>query len=582
MKKLRVNDCLSPAFTSVVATDYPEKHAKASIFAVHEPKHNPTCLGLVSQQDIAMNPGLNFSDLVKCRTQPMLNNTHTVQQALALMKKINVDTLPVIDSQHTLLGIVTRGELLERLYQHEHKQLLIMRKKLTSMLQVKRELRNTLLNMQGTINASIGSDPLTGLPNLSQIREKIQLLIKQARLSNSQGAVLLIDIDNFKNVNDILGSFYGDLLLQQIPHRIVKTLKVNNLLARMGADEFIIVLPEIDSSDEAIFVAKAIMRALTKPFSVQAQEVLITASIGISVYPAGSRSVEAVFTNAGLALELAKDVGKNNYQIFIQSMGDKLKNSQKIEKYLHHALDNHELSIRYQPQVDIKNNQIIGMEALIRWQNTVIGPVAPDIFIPIAEKMEVILPMGEWVLETACNQITQWQKTGNPVRIAVNLSSRQFQEFNKSGGSHFIKCIQRVLEKTGLNPSLIELEITESIFMKNFQSSLTSLKQLKNLGLRISCDDFGTGYSSLNYIKHFPIDTIKIDKSFVSDIAYDPVNVAIIRAIILMAEQLNIEVIAEGVETETQLTMLRDLGCHIIQGYYYSKPLPPDEAALLL
>lgn len=584
MKRPRVGEHLSTQFIRVFEQQKTTLSPKPAIFAVfHASGGKGTFRGLVTQHEIALHPNWCFADFLKHRMpQPTLTPLHTVRQALSMMKKEKTDVLAVLDIEKNIQGVVTQVNLLQALHQYEHALLLEARAQLVSLRLEKKELQLKIEHMHLHVSELARSDQLTGLPNFPQIRDKIKQLLSQAQQINNQGAILLIDLDNFKDVNDRLGSNCGDRLLQQISERIASSLRNNDTLARKGGDEFIVVLLGVDSEQEAAMMAKNIMHVLTHPFYLDDQEINITASVGISLYSVGTQNVEALLTHADIALREAKHEGKNNYRIFLQSMGDKLQDKQMKEKYLRHALSNNELFIRYQPFVETKNNNIIGMEALLRWQNPELGLILPAEFIPLAEKMGLIMPISEWVLRTACTQIMEWQKNGRYLRIAVNLSARQFRSFRSANAYQLINSITTVLDETKLPPDRLEIEITENFLMKNYSMTMSTLKILKNLGVRISCDDFGTGYSSLNYLKLFPIDTIKIDKSFINDIAYDPVDVAIIRAIIIMAQQLGIEVIAEGVENKAQLSILRELGCNIIQGYYFSKPLSAEAANLIL
>ena len=425
-------------------------------------------------------------------------------------------------------------------------------------------------------------DLLTGFPNFAQARDRIKQLLVETHHSDHQGAILLVDLDNFKNVNSLMGNYYGDLILQQVAIRIAKKLRKNDIVARKNGDEFIVVFSEISSVDVAAHMARAILSELALPFHCDGQDVFLTASIGISLYTLETQDVEIMLANADIALGRAKDRGKNNFQFFTQEMGKKVQNLKEKERYLCQALQRNELFLCYQPKVDIINNRILGMEALLRWQSTELGLIPPGHFIPLAEKLGLIASIGNWVFYTACRQAKQWLNSAARMRIAVNLSARQFQGTQSISPRLMIKSIEAALSEADFPPELLEIEITESVLMKNYQSAMVVFKTLKDLGVRISCDDFGKGYSSLNYIKRFPIDTIKIDKSFVKNIATDPVDIAIIRAIIVMAKQLNIEVVGEGVETEEQLNMLRELECGIVQGYYFSRPVIADEATALI
>lgn len=583
MKRIKLSDCLSQHFTKVSADSFPERLATETVFAVFDVSTTGEVFrGLVTKEEIAFHENWTFAQLLTLRPQPALLLTTTPLKALALMQKEKIGILAVVDEEQRYVGIVTCLDLIQLLYQRERKLRRQAREKSFELALDNLSKNEAIERAQAYIKKITGRDYLTGLPNLPQVREQIAELLNQAEQHRHQGAVLLVDIDNFKDINDMIGSYFGDQILRQTSTRIAQCLRKQDILARKGADEFIVVLLGIESADEATLMAKSILNKLTQPFFMDHQEINLTASVGICFYPVGIQNVEVLLANADIALGQAKDVGKNNYQIFMQEMGDRVQTIQKIERYLRQAITRDELFICYQPQVEINSNSIVGMEALLRWQNPELGLILPSDFIPLAEKTGLITPIGDWVLRTACLQGKAWHQQGNPLRIAVNLSAKQFQGPYNQGAQPLIKSIEAILKEINFSPELLEVEITESMIMKNYAAAMYSLKKLKNLGIRISCDDFGTGYSSLNYLKRFPIDTIKIDKSFIDDIGDDPIDVAIIRAIIVMAQQLNIEVIAEGVEKKEQLAVLRDLGCSVVQGYLFSKPLTSAESTLFI
>lgn len=422
-------------------------------------------------------------------------------------------------------------------------------------------------------------DHLTGLPNRTLLKDRMDQAIYHAHRNRRMIGVLFLDLDNFKVVNDTIGHTCGDELLKNVSQRISACLREGDTAVRLGGDEFIVLLPDLADTQDAAKVAGKILEQLKSPFAIDRHEVYAGASIGISIYPHNTQNMEGLLSTADGAMYYAKKLGKNNYQFFTPEMNNSAQKYIKLEKHLRRALEQHEFVLHYQPQVDVKSGMIKGMEALIRWMSPELGMVSPADFIPLAEDTGLIVPIGAWVLKTACSQARLWQQNGFPVRVAVNLSSRQFHQVqNQQQSQHpLLDAVMSALEETGLSPDLLELEITESILMQRLDTTLDTLNALKNIGIRLSIDDFGTGYSSLSYLKRFPIDILKIDKSFVNDITTDTSDKAIVAAITLMAQQLKLEVIAEGVETVAQLDFLRELQCNFVQGYYFSKPVPSDE-----
>ena len=583
MKQLTVNECMSKQFVKVLDKDHPAPSLIETVFAVYATStETGPFLGLATSHDVALHTDWIFADFVQHRKQFSIKKNSTVRQALAVMKKANVSILPVFNAANQLVGVATELHLLQALYQREHFLLREIRQQQDALSHDNSEKTALILQIEEQIRQMRISDSLTGLPNLAQVRLKIQHLLASAKSKENQGAILLIGLDNFRDINGIIGSHFGDRILQQVAERLLSMLPDSSILARKGGDEFIITLVGDKYIDSAALYAKSVLNALTQPFMLDGQNILITASIGICFYPLGVQNVEVLLANADIALKRAKDKGKNTYQIFLQEMGDRVKELKLKETHLRKALQQNELFICYQPQVNTVDNQIIGLEALIRWQNPELGLVLPNDFIPMAEKTGLILPIGEWVLHTACKQAMCWQQNGKALRISINLSACQFHGTRKQGVYQLVKHIEAVLAESRLPPELLEIEITESVILRNHAVVLATLKQLKNLGVRISCDDFGTGYSSLNYLKQLPFDTIKIDKSFIDDIGSDLACTAIVRSIILLAQELRIEVIAEGVETKKQLIIMSELGCSIVQGFYFSKPLSLDDATLML
>jgi len=415
-------------------------------------------------------------------------------------------------------------------------------------------------------------DALTDLPNRLLVQDRIQQAIVAAERSGSEFAVLFIDLDKFKDINDTLGHDVGDRLLEMVAHRLTESLRAQDTVGRQGGDEFIVLLASLSTVEDSARVAQKILDTLSQPFDINGQNLHSGASIGIAVYPHDGTSVETLLKNSDTAMYSAKDSGRNNYQFFAEAMNAAAAERLLLEGSLRRAIERNELLLHYQPLVNIASGSIVALEALVRWDHPQLGQVGPTRFIPVAEESGLIVPLGEWVLRQACLQLIQWREQGIQLpRIVINLSPRQFRQ------KHLLRNFYRVLSETGVDPHWLGLEITESVIMDNPEISIGVLKQLKTLGFQLSLDDFGTGYSSLSYLKRLPIDKLKIDQSFVRDITTDVDDEAMVAAIIVMAHQLNITVVAEGVETEGQLAFLREHGCDEYQGYYFSVPLPPGE-----
>jgi diguanylate cyclase (GGDEF)-like protein/PAS domain S-box-containing protein len=420
-------------------------------------------------------------------------------------------------------------------------------------------------------------DELTGLPNRSMFNQRLSHALAQAQRRKTPLAVLFIDLDRFKNINDTLGHDAGDTVLREVAERLQSCLRESDTVGRLGGDEFVVLIEDLPETVHVTAIAQKILTAVARPFVLEGQEFHITGSIGISTYPDDSADMQTLLKNADISMYRAKEQGKNNYQFYSAQMNVHSIERLALESSLRHALERNEFLLHYQPKVDIVSGRVTGMEALVRWQQPGKALVPPSEFIPLAEETGLIVPIGEWVLRTACARLKSWQEEGMaPLRIAVNLSARQFVQENLPHD------VARVLEATGLDPSALELELTESMIMKDPERAVTVLNRLKAMGIHLSIDDFGTGYSSLSYLKRFPIDSVKIDRSFIQDIPGDADDAAITRAIIAMAHSLRLKVIAEGVETPEQLRFLREHGCDEMQGYYFSKPLAESEFLRLL
>jgi len=420
-------------------------------------------------------------------------------------------------------------------------------------------------------------DALTGLPNRNLLADRITQSLAHARRYNLQVAVLFIDLDNFKFVNDSLGHALGDRMLIIQADRLHKSTRSGDTVARYGGDEFVVVVSNLEKSEDAALVAHNIQELVSRPFTIDGHEYGITCSIGISMYPKDGHNVGSLLKNADAAMYRAKEQSRNSYQFYTSEMNDRMVERMVVERHLRRALEMGQLEVYYQPQVELANGRIVGAEALLRWHSPELGLVPPGRFIPLAEDTGLIIPIGEWVLKTCCEQNKAWQDAGlPPLTIAVNLSGRQLQ---KKG---LADVIAGILRETGLEARFLELEIVESTVMRDVDSAVAIMKELKGLGIHLAMDDFGTGYSSLSYLKRFPFDKLKIDLSFVRDIMTDPESAAIARAIIAMAHNLSLRAIAEGVEAEEQLEYLRLHGCDEIQGYYVSPPVSALDFELLL
>ena len=417
-------------------------------------------------------------------------------------------------------------------------------------------------------------DALTGLPNRHLLNDRIQQALIQSQREATQTAVLFIDLDQFKTINDSLGHDVGDLLLKEVAQRLVSCLRNGDTVARSGGDEFVVVLTDISNAQEAATVAQKLLDALIAPYQISGNDMRTTASIGIAIFPDDGENVETLIKNSDLAMYYAKEAGRNNCQFFTQKMNRVVAEKHAMGTDLHHAIARNELLLNFQPIVDIRGGTLAGMEVLLRWQHPRWGLVSPLQFIPLAEEIGLIVPIGEWVLKAACTQLKAWQQQGYEVpRLAINLSVKQFRQ------KTLAETVARILAETGVEARDIELEITESLLLENTDEVAHTLRKLSAMGLEISIDDFGTGYSSLNYLKRFPINNLKIDRSFVMDISNDADDTAIVIAIIALAHSLQMKVIAEGVETEQQLAFLRQQGCDQYQGYNFSEPLSAPEVA---
>jgi diguanylate cyclase (GGDEF)-like protein/PAS domain S-box-containing protein len=417
-------------------------------------------------------------------------------------------------------------------------------------------------------------DALTGLPNRTLFQDRLTAALASARRQKDKVALLFLDLDKFKDINDSLGHSVGDLLLKEVAERLTTWGREQDTVARLGGDEFLMTLTHIKDTPDAAVAAERLMEAMSAEFVIQGHSLNVSCSIGISIFPEHGADCETLIKNADAAMYSAKAVGRNNFRFFTEDMNAQAVQRLTLESSLRLSLDNKELFLVYQPQMEITSGKIVGLEALLRWQHPKLGLVPPDRFIPIAENSSLILPIGEWVLRTACSQARKWQDEGlTAVSVAVNVLAIQFRQ------EGFCELIRRVLDETGIAPQYLELELTEGLLLANADVTFSVLKELKSLGVTLAIDDFGTGYSSFNYLRQFRVSKLKIDRSFIRDVAVNPDDAAITAAIIGMAKSLNIKVIAEGVENEEQMAFLRAHQCDEIQGYYLSKPLAADKVA---
>jgi diguanylate cyclase (GGDEF)-like protein len=415
-------------------------------------------------------------------------------------------------------------------------------------------------------------DPLTGLPGKDSFFISLTHALALAARNKKTAAVLFICIDRLKLINDMLGESYGNKLLKTLAKRLEVCVRKSDIVARPGRDEFIILLPEIRYAEDAALIARKIFRSLEDPFILKKRRMFVSVNVGISIYPGDGDNAKAVLNTSYTAMQRARELGENTYEFYSPALTERAFERMVMENDLKFALQRDEFILHYQPQMDLRTGMISGVEALVRWRTPKGELVHPKKFLYLMEETGLIVQLGELVLFAACKQNKNWQKAGlRPIRVAVNISARHFHE------KDITHIVSRVLEETGLEPKFLELELTESIFLKNLERTVKALKVLRGMGVNISIDDFGTGYSSLSYLKYFPINKLKIVEPFISSVSFSPTDEVIARAIIALAHTLNMKVVAEGVEKKEQLRLIRSLNCDELQGNIFSLPLPPEE-----
>jgi diguanylate cyclase (GGDEF)-like protein/PAS domain S-box-containing protein len=441
----------------------------------------------------------------------------------------------------------------------------------------RKDAEKHLAQMMDQISHSSQHDSLTGLPNRLLLKDRIGQAIALARRHSCQVAVMFLDVDGFKHINDSLGHSAGDRLLQSIAMRLSDCVRTPDTVSRHGGDEFVVLLQDVNQPEDAANAAARILRAVAEPHSIGRQDLHVTATIGVSVFPDDGQDAETLIKNADTAMYQAKENGRQSFKFFKPEMNVRAVERQSIEEDLRSALKRKEFALHYQPKINLKSGEITGVEALLRWTHPTRGSVPPLKFIAVAEDSGLILPIGTWVMREACAQARAWVDAGLPaITMAVNVSAVQFR--NES----FLEGLFEILSETGLDPGFLEIEVTEGVLMKHSELAASILKTLRGRGVRVSVDDFGTGYSSLSYLQQFPLDSLKIDQSFVRRITTDPDETSIVSAIIRMAQSLNLRVIAEGVETAQDLAFLKEHGCDEAQGFYLSRPVPPEQMVKLL
>ena len=481
------------------------------------------------------------------------------------------ETVTVVHQHPAADGSIAFVELIASPLRDEHGKvsgIIEISRDITSYLSTQRELEEQKV----VLHKLAHHDALTGLPNRLLFLDRLQQAIKKAHRSSSRLAVLFIDLDRFKQINDSLGHAMGDAVLKAVARRLEGCLREDDVVARLGGDEFTIIMDSLHDTRHVMAMAQKLIGIVQNSVKHEELELYVSASVGIALYPQDGEDAEVLLRNADAAMYRAKSEGKNSFQFYTAEMTEQAFERVLMESHLHRALESDQFTVLYQPQVDLRTDQLVGVEALVRWQHPELGQLSPSKFITLAEDTGLILPLGERVLRIACAQMAAWRQAGlKPGRVAVNVTANQL------GDSDFLPMIERILEDSGCRPQWLELEITEGVIMQRHERSFQILQRLKNLGIELAIDDFGTGYSSLAYLKRLPVSKLKIDRSFIKDIPQDDSDNAITRAVIAMGHSLDLRVIAEGVERPRQAAFLKKEGCDEVQGYLYGTPLPADQ-----
>lgn len=478
-------------------------------------------------------------------------------------------------SQGSHIDILTRIKVISRDEQGKPLCILGTHEDITEVTKIKKELATNQENFE-LVYAKLENcafyDSLTGLPNRINIETKLNMIISDAISNSTKGAVLFIDLDNFKNLNDTLGHSFGDEVITKVGEVIKHICDDDVSAARVGGDEFVVVIPKFTHITEVIDFTKKILKSLEEIRTINNNDINLSTSIGISIFPEQGESSTHLLKYADIAMHKVKESGKNNFKFYTDEMTKEIENKMEIQKHLIKAIEKNELVLHYQPLIDANTESVDSVEALIRWYHPTKGMISPLVFIPIAEEFGIIRDLGTWVLNTACMQNKEWSDKGfAPIKVSINVSPLQLEQ------GDFVVVVKNALSKSGLDPKYLQLEITENVSMKFIDENIKILEELRTLGVNIAMDDFGTGYSSLNYLMKLPIDSLKIDKSFIDNINESSNKELIMDTIIKLAHNLNLEVIAEGVETSDQLNILKKMSCNKIQGYFYSKPLPKND-----
>lgn len=418
-------------------------------------------------------------------------------------------------------------------------------------------------------------DSLTGLPNRTLFFDRFNIAVANALRKKRMVAIYFLDLDNFKTINDTLGHSYGDKLITEVGLRLKEQMRKGDTIARLGGDEFIIMQSNVKDPGEVVHMASRMIESFQKPSIMEGREFYISASIGISVYPDDGLDIQTLMKNADVAMYKAKEIGKNNFQLYTESLNKRMLEKLNMENDLRKAIERNELVIHYQPRIDMKTGQMVSLEALLRWNHSKLGLLYPGKFIHLAEETGLIVPIGYWVFRTACMQLKKWRDTSNDyIKMSINISARQFQQEN------LLETIELIIHETGVNPEWLEIEFNENIAIRELEYTVETLRKLKKLGLGIVLDDFGTGYSSIMFLKRLPINIIKIDESFIKDMTEKSSEMLIIKALIALAHSLNLKVTAEGVETLDKYELLMRMGCDLAQGYLFSSPIEEDKVKL--